>query len=212
MARTAKALEALVELVATLRGPHGCPWDRAQTHESLVPFLLEEAYELAETLRHGNPGEMRDELGDVLLQVCLHARIAEERGAFDLADVANSLKAKLVRRHPHVFGGACAEDADQVRARWDEIKRSEGSSRDLERPALLALRKHLEVHGGPTVDSCARLLGVPRQPPEDPTDRVAELLVAVAVLAREWRVEPELALRAHLDELRGETHDPSDRP
>jgi len=202
--RTGEALEALWELIARLRGPDGCPWDRAQTHASLVPFLLEEAYELAETLRQGDPAMMRDELGDVLLQVCLHARIEEERGSFGLADVAEALEAKLIRRHPHVFDDAQAENADQVRVGWEAVKRAEGAERDLARPALLAVRKHLEVHGGPSAETSAAALRVPLQPPHDPEHRVAELLMAVVTLARAWGVEPELALRAHLDKLRGD--------
>ena len=108
----------LLEVMAALRGPDGCPWDRAQTHHSLVPFLIEEAYELIDAIEAGQDDALREELGDVLLQVVFHARIAEERGAFSFADVAASLADKLVERHPHVFGGEPLAGAEAVREAW----------------------------------------------------------------------------------------------
>ena len=123
----------LVEAVAVmdrLRSPGGCPWDAEQTHESLVRYLIEECYELAEAVEHGDRAAIREELGDVLLQVLFHARIAAEtprdEGGFDIDDVAADLVAKLVRRHPHVFARAAAPwtAADQQQ-RWDELKKAE---------------------------------------------------------------------------------------
>jgi MazG family protein len=112
-------------IVARLRGPGGCPWDREQTPETLIRFVLEEAYEAAEAIRQGSPSEIADELGDVLLQVLLQSEIANETGKFDFADVLEALTDKLVRRHPHVFGDVMAESSDQVLVNWDRIKNSE---------------------------------------------------------------------------------------
>lgn len=198
--REGQALQELVDVVAHLRGPHGCPWDREQTHESLVPYLLEEAYEVAEALRGAEPDKLKEELGDLLLQVALHARIEDEQGRFSLADVADGLKEKLIRRHPHVFGDAVARDAAEVRRRWEDIKREEGALPDLSRPALVAARKHLES-GGVTPEAprsgCLRI----NERPEDPQGAVGELLMLVVAAARQWGVEPELALRRHLQTL-----------
>ncbi|MDD5629295.1 MAG: MazG nucleotide pyrophosphohydrolase domain-containing protein [Elusimicrobia bacterium] len=129
------ALDRLVKLVAHLRSPKGCPWDRKQTHVSLIKFLREESRELEKALRRGRPHEIEDELGDLLLQVLLHAQIAKESGSFDIQDVALSQHRKLVRRHPHVFGRAKLGTAKAVLDSWPEIKRRErlARSRDLAR-------------------------------------------------------------------------------
>lgn len=110
-----------------LRSPGGCPWDAAQTHASLVPYALEEAYEVAEAIETGDRPGMREELGDLLLQVVFHARVAQEHpdDPFDLDDVARGLVAKLVRRHPHVFGSDAAPDAEAVHVRWEQLKQAE---------------------------------------------------------------------------------------
>ena len=123
------ALEALAELIAVvarLRDPEGgCPWDLEQTHASLVPYVLEEAHEVADAIRHGDDTHLAEELGDLLLQVLLHAQIASEDGRFDLEQIVRGLSAKLVRRHPHVFGEAEAADTEAVRAHWEAIKAAE---------------------------------------------------------------------------------------
>jgi XTP/dITP diphosphohydrolase len=123
------ALDALAEVIAVvdrLRDPDGgCPWDLEQTHASLIPFVLEEAHEVADAIRHGDDRHLQEELGDLLLQVLLHARIAAEAGRFDLEAVARGLGAKLVRRHPHVFGDAEAADSAAVRVHWEAIKEQE---------------------------------------------------------------------------------------
>lgn len=119
------ALKKLREVVHRLRAPGGCPWDREQTHESLIPHLLEEAYEVADAIRGGDPALMCEELGDLLLQPVLHAEIAAETGAFDLDQMARVLTEKLIRRHPHVFGESDAATSEAVLAQWDEIKRVE---------------------------------------------------------------------------------------
>ena len=120
------AVQQLIEVVARLRDPvSGCPWDLEQTHASLVPYVLEEAHEVADAIRHGDDDDLRDELGDLLLQVVLHAQIAREHKRFDLEQVAEGITAKLIRRHPHVFGDAIAEDSAAVKASWEQIKASE---------------------------------------------------------------------------------------
>jgi tetrapyrrole methylase family protein/MazG family protein len=126
--RTFDGLEAIVH---RLRAPGGCPWDRAQTHESLKRFLLEEAYETLAALDEGSPAKLREELGDVLLQIMLHSQIAAEEGDFTVHDVIEGIAAKLLRRHPHVFGDATVETAEDVVLKWEEIKdeeRGEGRS------------------------------------------------------------------------------------
>ena len=119
-------LRRLESLVARLRDPdQGCPWDLEQTHQSLTPYVLEEAHEVADAIRHGDDEHLREELGDLLLQVVLHARIAGERNRFDLNDVARGISEKLIRRHPHVFADAKASDSAAVRISWEAIKASE---------------------------------------------------------------------------------------
>ncbi|MEV1167215.1 MazG family protein, partial [Nonomuraea sp. NPDC049784] len=120
----------VLDLVAVMdRLRTECPWDRKQTHESLVPYLLEEAYEVLETIEQGDYPALREELGDLLLQVVFHARVAEE---FDMDDVAAGIVEKLIRRHPHVFGSVRAESADEVNDNWDAIKAAERASKGRE--------------------------------------------------------------------------------
>jgi MazG family protein len=115
----------LVAIMARLRGPGGCPWDHAQTHASLRPYLLEETYETLDAIDDGVPDRLREELGDLLLQVVFHAQMAADAGQFTIDDVVAGLADKLVRRHPHVFGDASANSPEAVVARWEEIKKEE---------------------------------------------------------------------------------------
>jgi tetrapyrrole methylase family protein/MazG family protein len=119
----------VVELMAALRAQNGCPWDRKQTHESLKPYLLEETYEVLETIDQGDQAKLREELGDVLLQVIFHSQIAAEAGTFTVEDVLDTLAEKLVRRHPHVFGNGDQTgpltNSEQVLNQWEHIKRAE---------------------------------------------------------------------------------------
>ncbi|MGQ9898054.1 MAG: nucleoside triphosphate pyrophosphohydrolase [Acidobacteriota bacterium] len=117
--------QALVEVMARLRGPQGCPWDREQTHQTLKPYLLEEAYEVLHALDEGDDRELCRELGDVLLQVLFHAQIATEEGRFDIYNVIDTLREKLIRRHPHVFGDLKVQDAREVTRNWEVIKSQE---------------------------------------------------------------------------------------
>ena len=119
-------LRHLESVVARLRDPvNGCPWDLEQTHASLVPYVLEEAHEVADAIRHGDDRHLKEELGDLLLQVVLHARIGEENNRFDLDAIATAISEKLIRRHPHVFGEARAESTEAVRLSWEAIKAAE---------------------------------------------------------------------------------------
>lgn len=124
------AFSGLVALMARLRGPDGCPWDRQQTPETLKPYLVEECYEVLEALEEGVPGKVRDELGDLLFQIVFHARIAEEQGRFTIAEVIDAIREKMVRRHPHVFGNATAATAEEVAGNWEQIKRREKGHED----------------------------------------------------------------------------------
>ncbi|MBM3328938.1 MAG: nucleoside triphosphate pyrophosphohydrolase [Calditrichaeota bacterium] len=141
------AVEQLIKVMARLRAPDGCPWDRAQTFQSLLPNLLEETYEYLHAVREDDPAAMREELGDLFLQVIFHAQIAAEAGLFDLGSAARELTLKLIRRHPHVFGDDKAETPDHALESWNNSKRREGSHTiQLEKipramPALLRARK-----------------------------------------------------------------------
>src|SRR5437879_9472472 len=115
-------IEAIFEVVARLRAPGGCPWDREQTHESLRPYLLEETYELLEAIDSGDDTKIKEELGDLLLQVAMHAEIAAEQRRFDAAQVSEAVAAKMVKRHPHVFGDVSVANADEVLRNWEHQK------------------------------------------------------------------------------------------
>ena len=120
----------LIELMAALRGPEGCPWDRKQTPESLKPFLVEECYEVIDALDEGNPNKIKEELGDLLFQIVFHARIAEEAGQFSMRDVITAIHEKMTRRHPHVFGEEKLSTDKEVLANWEEIKKKEKGHED----------------------------------------------------------------------------------
>lgn len=211
----------LLDLVATmdrLRSPGGCPWDREQTHASLAPHLLEEAYEVVETVETGDLAALPEELGDVLLQVAFHSRVAAERAdgtGFTVDDVAREIVDKLVRRHPHVFGDVEVSGADEVKANWDEIKAAEraggrgGSVVDgvpLAQPALslaatlqkraarAALPDDLLAPEAPRAAAEGGQPGTPDAAGGTGADLGAELFALVA-RARAARVDPEAALR-----------------
>jgi len=118
------AVSTVARIAERLRQPDGCPWDREQTHASLRPHLLEEAYETLDALDSGDPGKLRDELGDLLFQIVIHAQLASEAGTFDLGDVSRAIGEKLVRRHPHVFAGTVIDSGDLL-VQWEQIKRAE---------------------------------------------------------------------------------------
>ncbi len=134
--------DRLASIIATLRGPGGCPWDRAQTHESMTPYLLEEAYEACESIRLGDSDGLREELGDLLLHIVFHAQLAGESGAFSLHDIIAGINEKLVRRHPNVFGDVEILTPEEQTRNWEKIKQAEGKQSALDgvpkaAPALL---------------------------------------------------------------------------
>lgn len=212
------ALERLLATMAALRGEEGCPWDREQTHRSLVPYLIEEAHEVAEAIETGPPEALRGELGDLLLQVVFHCRIAEEAGHFAFGEVAEALADKLRRRHPHVFGAGRADTAEEVSRQWHERKRRErDSALDGIPAALPALQRAAKVshaaartgfewrHQGEILDKAREELEefaeAVRHRPEHPAgheamaDELGDLFFALVQLARWQGIDPEQALR-----------------
>ncbi|WP_188964009.1 MazG family protein [Deinococcus aquiradiocola] len=205
----------MVDLLGTmrrLRAPDGCPWDREQTHETLRPYLLEEAAEAADAITAGNLPELAGELGDVLLQVAFHSVIAEEAGHFTYADVERGIVEKLERRHPHVFGDVQVSGSDEVASNWQAIKAQERGGRDrtlTERipSALGALAREAQAQrllqrerpGGAPQAAGQGDVGAVREALRDADGEagVARLLSAVVAFARAQGVDPELALRAH---------------
>jgi XTP/dITP diphosphohydrolase len=184
----------LVAVMDRLRSPGGCPWDREQTHRSLATYLIEEAYETLEAIET-DPTHLREELGDLLLQIVFHARIAEEQETdpYSIDDVAAGIVTKLISRHPHVFGDADAATAAHVEARWDELKNAEkGRTSALEGipsalPALALAAK--------TISRATRARVAPEAPAVDPTLPVGELLLAVVARAHAEGLDPEQELR-----------------
>jgi tetrapyrrole methylase family protein / MazG family protein len=142
-----ESFDRLVQLMATLRAPDGCPWDRKQTHESLKPYLIEEAYEVLETIDQQDPRKLREELGDLFLQVLFHAQIGAEAGTFTITEVLEQLADKLVRRHPHVFAKqeqpGDSLSPDQVYSNWEQIKRDERAKAGQAESALHGVPKTL---------------------------------------------------------------------
>ncbi len=127
---TGAAFMRLVKLVETLRGPDGCPWDRAQTRESVSPYLVEETFEVMDALKDGDPTEIREELGDLLFQILFHSDMGRESGAFTVTDVINQIHDKMVHRHPHVFGDEVADTPEEVLENWDRLKSQEPSKKN----------------------------------------------------------------------------------
>jgi tetrapyrrole methylase family protein/MazG family protein len=215
----------LVKTMQRLRGPDGCPWDREQTHQSLARHLLEEAHETIEAIDEGDPERLKEELGDLLLQVVFHAEMARQEGTFDIDDVAEAIVTKLVRRHPHVFADAAVDSAADVLVNWERIKAEEKGEHgvDDEIPASLpALARAAKVQrraAGFGFDwrSAAGALGKVQEelgeleaelpdldeerssrteaPPARIEEELGDVLFAVAALGRRLNVDPETALR-----------------
>ena len=209
-------IEAIFEVVHRLRQPDGCPWDREQTHESLRPYLLEETYEVLEAIDSGDDGKLMEELGDLLLQVAMHAEIAAQDGRFDAAQVSEAVAAKMVKRHPHVFGDKSVADADEVLRNWEHQKMHEArKAGNLESvvdrvpsslPALawtLGLQKRAARVGFDFASPAAAAESVAEEARElaetDDRDQAFEemgdLLFAMVSLARAMKINPEDALR-----------------
>lgn len=204
---------ALVDIVARLRGPGGCPWDQEQTHLSLKPSLLEECYETLEAIDKGDGGKLCEELGDLLMHVVLHSQIAGEKGEFDIADVVLGINSKLTHRHPHVFAEAKVDSSQDVALRWEILKQEErgtdsilaGLPRGMPALALsLALQRRAARVGfdwreiGEVIDKIAEEVKELRDC-ADRKERAREfgdLLFALVNAARRLDVDPEEALRS----------------
>ena len=218
--------EELVQIMKTLHSPNGCPWDREQTHESLKPYLIEEAYEVIEAIDSGSDEHLIEELGDVLLQVVFHAEIADNEGRFTIEDVIRVIIEKLKRRHSHVFGDAVVSDSGQVIRNWEEIKRREkrekkeggsvldGLPRSL--PALIKARRIQEKVSRVGFDwerteevmlkveeELRELKEASRKNDREAIEEeLGDLLFAVANLARFVSLCPEDALKKSIDKFR----------
>jgi ATP diphosphatase len=217
-------ISRLIEIMAALRTPGtGCPWDLEQDFRSIAPYTVEEAYEVADAIERGDLDELKDELGDLLLQVVFHARMAQEQGAFAFPDVVAAICEKLIRRHPHVFAQTDALTAEGVTAQWDEIKAAEKAAKAASAPeslldgvplALPALTRAVKLQRkaskvGFDWNNAAHVLGKIREETEevaaelsDPAidpqaleEEIGDLLFVVANLARHADVDPEQALR-----------------
>lgn len=217
--RVAVATNALLALMARLRDPRdGCLWDREQTFETIAPYTIEEAYEVADAIQRGALPALKEELGDLLFQVVFHARMAEEQGAFDYADVAETLVAKMKMRHPHVFGDAEARDAGQQTHAWEALKAEERKARGaggvlddvpLALPALLRAEKLTKRAGRigfdwpshePVLEKLSEELAELEEArcagdSEAVAEEMGDVLFVVANLARKLGVDPENALR-----------------
>jgi XTP/dITP diphosphohydrolase/tetrapyrrole methylase family protein/MazG family protein len=206
-----KALDELKTTIARLRAPDGCPWDQEQTHASLVRCLIDEVSELIETIDRGDLPHMREELGDVLIQVVFHAQLAAEAGAFTLEDVAREVNEKLVRRHPHVFGTGKLGTSDEVLVQWEQIKAQEkkhgpvasGVFKDLpgRLPALMfaeAVWKQIEKKALPMPDeSVVDVAQVKALGSRLTEAELGKMLFEVTAAARAKGLDPEGALRLH---------------
>ena len=203
MKYSTEQLQRLAEVMDRLRSPGGCPWDAEQTHESLLKYLLEEAYEYIEAVESGDAESMKEELGDLLLQVYFHARIAEERNdkPFSVDDVARVVTEKLIHRHPHVFGDTQVHTSDDVKQNWETIKNAEKSRTSvidgvpLGQPALPLAAKliHRAAKNGvelPQLDLKENLQGIISE------KSVGEALMSIVALAEKNNIDPESALRS----------------
>jgi len=211
-------LVRIQKVVHDLRSPGGCPWDREQTHKSLLPNLIEEAYEVLEAIQNDDPVHMCEELGDLLLQVVLHGEIAHESGAFDLDRIAHGISEKLIRRHPHVYGDSSVADTAGVLQQWDEIKKTEkgtstGSVLDGVSAALPALTRaaKLQKKAAKVGFDWPDAIGVIEKVREEiaevdgalasgghaaVAEEIGDLLFSVANLARKVNLDPEVLLAA----------------
>lgn len=208
-------LKKLVEIVGILRSPEGCPWDREQNHMTLRENLLEETYEALEAIEADDPKMLREELGDVLLQVVLHAQIAEEAGQFDIEDVAKVISDKLIRRHPHVFSDVKVKDSNEVIENWEAIKKKEKPERKSALsgiastlPALIMAKELSEkaVKTGfewTNVESLMECLqseidefkaAVALQGQDEIEDELGDILFSIVNVARWYKINPETAL------------------
>ena len=219
---TQSAFAKLSDIVAKLRAPGGCPWDREQTHESLLPATIEEAYEVAEAARSKNDAHFQEELGDLLLLVVMHAEIAREAGRFNIDNVIAQITEKLIRRHPHVFGESDARDSGAVLKQWEAIKREEKkgdqhylASLPVALPALMRAQKaqskvaRVNFDWTELRDVIAKVeeeLGelkhaIQSEDRQSIEDETGDLLFAVVNLARKCKLDTETALQSATDKF-----------
>jgi MazG family protein len=208
------AMNDLRQTIARLRGRDGCPWDQEQTHQSLTRCLIDECSELLDTIDRLDLPHMREELGDVLIQVIFHAQLAEEAGHFDLEDVAREVNEKLIRRHPHVFGEGKLETSEQVLVQWEQIKAREkpapgASAAPLFKnlpprlPSLMYAEAVWKQMGkkGLAAESGVDTVAVARLAAELDPEKLGRMLFEIAAAAQSRDLDPEGALRRHADEL-----------
>ena len=207
------AIDELRATMARLRGKNGCPWDQEQTHQSLARCLIDETSELLETIDQLDMPHMREELGDVLIQVVFHALIAEEGGHFNFDDVAREINEKLIRRHPHVFGTGKLETSEQVIAEWDKIKAGERAAKGLVAPPTVFKDLPPRLPALMFAEAIWKQIGKKSLPVDGLVDRVAVAAAAadltdadlgrrlfeLTAAARERGLDPEGALRRHAD-------------
>lgn len=201
------AIEGLLQVMARLRAPNGCPWDREQDHMTLRWHAVEEVYELMDAIEAHDDHELEEELGDLLLQVVFHCQLAGERGAFDFDRVARRITEKLIRRHPHVFGALKVKDVDQVWANWEKIKRAEKHGTRHSRPSALdGIPKHLPalLRAEKLIKKArrARLVTAPGRTRSLGRQQLAQELFALAQLAqnRGWSAEDLLRTQTRKQE------------
>ena len=199
-------MQRLLEIMRQLRAPNGCPWDQEQTHQSLRPYLLEEAAEAVDAISIGTPLEVAGELGDVLLQVAFHAVIAEETGEYNYETIENAIVEKLIRRHPHVFGDVKVENSEAVKKNWDEIKKLERSDKPEPHPAervpraLGALARGVEIHKALDMQKGSREAVIKiLENSSDDAQGVTDVLEAVIAWTRSLKQNPEVLLRERLE-------------
>ena len=203
-------MQRLLTIMRQLRAPNGCPWDQEQTHQSLRPYLLEEAAEAVDAISVGTPLEVAGELGDVLLQVAFHAVIAEETNEYSYETIETAIVEKLIRRHPHVFGDVIAPDAETVKKNWDEIKKLERADKPEPHPAervpraLGALARGMEIHKalGVQKGSKAEVLQALQNSGDDASG-AADVLEALIAWTRSLKENPEVILRERLEQKVG---------
>lgn len=197
------ALARLIQTMATLRGEDGCAWDREQTHESLLPFLIEEAHELIDAVEEGDAQDIKEELGDVLYQVLFHADIARAReGGFDIEDVAQTVDQKMRRRHPHVFEGVAVDGVDDIRANWQEIKAQEKAHRTSVFDGVPRSLTGLSRADALVTRAERAGIPLPHEPAEEPSsdEGWGAWLFAVLARAKARGIDAEQSLRAAMRE------------
>jgi MazG family protein len=211
---TSKKFERLIEIVKILRGPDGCMWDKKQTHESLIPYFLEEMYEVIDSIQEKNAEKLKEELGDLLLHIVFQSQLGEEEGKFTLADSIDYINEKLVRRHPHVFDNVEVEDIGEIRKNWEDIKLNEGRKSLMEGvpktlPALLQARRvqerasevgfdweHIENVWDKISEELEELKkAIESRENDNIKNEVGDILFTMANLSRFLNINPEEALR-----------------